>query len=43
VVSILSSFRMLIGSGFADSSGLLTLLTATLITSFRLLALTGCG
>lgn len=41
MVSILSSFRMLIGSGLADSSGLLTLLTATLITSLRLLVVAG--
>ncbi len=41
MVSILSSFRMLIGSGFAGSSGLLTLLTSMLITSFPLLAGTG--
>jgi hypothetical protein len=35
VVSILSSLRMLIGSGFAGSPGLLTLMSATIVTSFR--------
>lgn len=35
MVSILSSLRMLIGSGFAGSPGLLTLMSATIVTSFR--------
>jgi len=35
VVSILSSLRMVMGSGFAGSPGLLTFMSATIVTSFR--------